>query len=447
MFSRRHLKNPKQKQQQKQRQHQQQQQERQQQQSTRERTERQQKQLEYQQQRQERQQQKQQQQQSTRERTERQQKQLEYQQQRQERQQQKQQEQQSTRERTERQQKQLEYQQQRQERQQQKQQQQQSTRERTERQQKQLEYQQQRQERQQQKQQEQQSTRERTERQQKQLEYQQRQERQQQKQRLQYQQEKCQSQHLEQLKTTKTKKDEINTSSGRISERLIIRTSTPTGQRLRYVVTRPFLSAEPRRPSYHSKCYHKCHCNDPSTSTNFNKNCSTAADILTNQKPYQLSSSINDNSYNLFNQNNYKIFMETLSPKNTNTNNDKSKSDVELITSNYHNQRTDKNSKKNTTFCSFARQFRETQSMNYDNSKLIFQSHLTTILPQISTINSKITTTNCLNNIDKSSLPVINKSRQKVKKCGVFYEQTQSLSPLSVSDKGMFTDNTVLVNL
>ncbi|KAK6107796.1 hypothetical protein QQG55_29635 [Brugia pahangi] len=310
------------------------------------------------------------------------------------------------------------------------------------------ERQQQRQERQQQKQQQQQqSTREQTERQEKQLEYQQRQERQQQKQRLQYQQESCQSQHLEQLKTTTTKKDEINISSGRISERLIIRTSTPTGQRLRYVVTRPFLSAEPRRPSYHSKCYHKCHCNDPYTSTNFNKNCSTAADILTNQKPYQLSSSINDNSYNFFNQNNYKIFMETLSPKNTNANNDKSKSDIELITSNYHNQRIDKNSKKNTTFCSFARQFRETQSMNYDNSKLIFQSHLTTILPQISTINSKITTTNCLNNIDKSSLPVINKSRQKVKKCGVFYEQTQSLSPLSVSDKGMFTDNAVLVNL
>ncbi|EJD74359.1 hypothetical protein LOAG_18322 [Loa loa] len=280
----------------------------------------------------------------------------------------------------------------------------------------------QQQRRHQQQQQQQQQRQQRQQQPQKQQQQQQRQERQQQqlqKQPQQYHQQKCQLQQAEQLQTT-IKKDGISINSGRIGERLVIRTTTLTGQRLRYTVTRPFLSAEPRL--YHSK-YHSNDTFHQSSSKNSIKNHSVERDRTLS------SSSINDTC---------EIFTEKFSTK---TNNGKSKSDIEFIISKHPKLSIDENGDKHTGYCSFAQRFREMQSMTYGYPKKSIstsQSGITPNTSHIPRINYRAIITCSSNNIDKNSLPVFEKSRQQVNQCDIPYKQTQSLSPLIKSDKGMF---------
>lgn len=84
-----------------------------------------------------------------------------------------------------------------------------------------------------------------------------------------------------------TTKKEIN--SGRIGERLIIRTTSLTGQRLRYTITRAFQLAESQ--PYHSEHHSKCR-SYRTTQRNFIKNQKTT-NTLTN-RAVQSTSSVND---------------------------------------------------------------------------------------------------------------------------------------------------------
>ncbi|OZC12355.1 hypothetical protein X798_00877 [Onchocerca flexuosa] len=212
---------------------------------------------------------------------------------------------------------------------------------------------------------------------------------------------------------------------GRIGERLVTRTTTLTGQRLQYTVTRPFILAKPELCDL--KCYRKC-CSDftyENTMKDFTENQSTTIDNLTNET-FQSSSSIDSSDF--FDKKGYKIFTESLSSKIFGKN--KGKVDVKLISSKHQNPSIDKNN-RNAGCCSFARRFREMQRMNFGSSKKLSdrsQSEVTSTVPSVSTVNSKIIA-NSTNNIDKNSSPTAEESRQQIKKHAVFYEQSKSLSP------------------
>lgn len=138
-----------------------------------------------------------------------------------------------------------------------------------------------------------------------------------------------------------------------------------------------------------------------------------------------------------FDKKGYKIFTGTLSPKNFIANNCKSKNHEKLIIPEYDNPSIDKSDRKNTAYFSFARRFREVQPITCNHPKKLtstLQSRITSIPPPISRISYKTITTNT----DKSLSPMSEKSRQQVKKCGVFYEQMQPLFPLIINDTGMF---------
>ncbi|KAM3717914.1 RNA-directed RNA polymerase [Dirofilaria immitis] len=265
----------------------------------------------------------------------------------------------------------------------------------------------------------------------------------------QQQQQQCQQQQKQQQKLKQKrqiqqkekesimKKEEVNISSGQIGERLIVRTTTFTGQRLQYTITRPFVSSKPQ--SYHLKYHRKCCSTDNifdnlSFTKDFTTNRLIASDNLTD-KALQSSSSID--SCDFFDKKGSKIFTKSLPSKILSEN--KNKNDVKLISPEYQNHSIDRND-QNIGCYSFARRSRETQPMNFEYSKKPFdrlQSGTTSTLPSTSTINSKIIT-NSTNNIDKSPLPVFGKSRQQINKPVVFYEQSKSLPPLITNDKGMF---------
>uniref|UniRef100_A0A0R3S1Q4 Uncharacterized protein n=1 Tax=Elaeophora elaphi TaxID=1147741 RepID=A0A0R3S1Q4_9BILA len=258
----------------------------------------------------------------------------------------------------------------------------------------------------------------------------------QQQQQGQYENQKFQFQQAGQQQST-TKENEINVSSGRIGERLVFRTTTRTGQRLRYTITRPFRSAEPPR-TRHSKYHHKSYSDGAfhfSTPRNFIENFSATMNTLTTPI-FPSTSSIKDSS-DFHDKKDHKIFASAM----TSGNFDERENNEKFITSDHQNQSIDKGGDENIACCSFTRLFREVQPKTYGSLKKkisILQSETTSVVPSISRINYKTITTDSLNSIDKCATPKFERSRQKVKKSGVFYEQLEPLSPFIINDKGMF---------
>lgn len=220
-------------------------------------------------------------------------------------------------------------------------------------------------------------------------------------------------------------KGQSNATSGRIGERLVIRTTTLTGQRLRFTLSRPFRSAEPRP------------CRPPSQRRREKSSSDSAFDIprkkgtaAVSGGPVLRCSSVD--SHNGF-------FGEVCGVDGASSQKqEKSSAGSEINVKYCYNLPSSSAAKTSSTANarrrSFARNFREQRIVDRGFRKISLPSlpipsseaHASLATSPVSREVDAFLATNCLNCSDKSSLSDLKKSRRPVKKRTVFFEQPQS---------------------